>query len=97
MTSSTHKETVPWISAFFVVICLLVGFVASLAVLNQSLDPAQGRMVVLGAAGLQILICLLGFFHASRDFPRLFWMLGPVVLLCVALVLALIPDFAFSA
>jgi len=95
-SGSPAKESVPWLSTILVAICLATGFATPFLVLNQTLTQQQGQWALGGSVALQLLVCLFGFFHAGKDFPRLFWVLGPVVLLGIVLVLCLLPDLAFG-
>lgn len=96
-TAIKGKETVPWFSVGLVVICLIAGFLSPILVVNQTIPYEQGQLLIYGAMAIQVLACAFGFFHAGKDFPQLFWVFGPVILLSIMLVFTLLPDFVFGA
>ena len=99
MNTATTKtfEPVPWISGGIVVLCVVMGFLAQTLGVQGTLSLDSARVITLVVWGVQVLACILGFFHAKEDWSRLFWILTPVILLSIMLLFTLIPDFAHQA
>lgn len=98
MTENTkHFEPVPWISGTVIIVCVVVGFVAQALGLQGALSLETSGLITFSIWGIQVLACVLGFFHAKEDWTRLFWVFTPVILLSIMLLFTLIPDFAHQA
>lgn len=98
MTETTkHFEPVPWISGGVVILCVVVGFVAQVLGVQGTLSLETSRLITVAVWGIQVLACILGFFHAKEDWTRLFWIFTPVILLSIMILFTLIPDFVHQA
>ncbi len=94
---SKHFEPIPWISAGIVILCVILGFAAQFLGGQGTLAPETARLVTLVVWGIQVMVCILGFFHAKEDWTKLIWVFTPVILLSLMILFALIPDFAHQA
>lgn len=98
MTDTTKPfEPIPWVAGGIVILCVVAGFVAQFLGVQGSLSLDTSRHITLVAWGIQILACILGFFHAKEDGARLFWIFTPVILLSIVIFFTLIPDFVHQA
>ena len=90
-------EPVPWILGSLVLLMVVFGFLSQFLGAQGTLPPDMARTLTIIAWVCQVVVCLIGFFHAKQDGPRLFWIFTPVALLAIMLVFTLIPDFLHQA
>ncbi len=97
--NKTHQpiEPVPWILGSLVLVLVVCGFLAQFLGAQGTLPTDLARIITVVAWVAQVVVCLLGFFHAKQDGPKLIWIFTPVALLAIMLVLTLIPDFLHQA
>jgi caa(3)-type oxidase subunit IV len=82
----------------FVALCVFtaVSFLVNSAVRGGSMSTEAGFIIILGVAVCKAVLVAMFFMHLKFDWPRLYFMIVPVMILGFMMVLVLLPDIVLS-
>lgn len=94
---STEVHVGPHVSVYFaifgaLVIFTAVSFVVNAGVKNDYIKPHMGFALILGVAVCKAVLVAMFFMHLKFDWPRLYFMIVPVLILGTMMVIVLLPD-----
>jgi caa(3)-type oxidase subunit IV len=98
--SATHHEG-SGVGAYVVIFLALivftaVSFVVNYAVRAESIQVGTGFTLILGVAVCKAVLVAMFFMHLKFDWPKLYFMIIPVLILGTMMVVVLLPDIVIS-
>lgn len=78
------------------VVFTAVSFIVNRAVKNEAISPTTGFAIILGVAVCKAVLVAMFFMHLKFDWPRLYFLIVPALILGTLLVVVLLPDIVLA-
>jgi caa(3)-type oxidase subunit IV len=96
--TTKHSSGITAYLVIFVALCIFtaVSFLVNSAVRGGSISTEGGFLLIMGVAICKAVLVAMFFMHLKIDWPRLYFVIIPVIILGVMMIIVLLPDIVLA-